>query len=86
MIPVNIHDVLFYKSLKTIITRCILCHRMSFGIKKKLLHDCEGEMKIYSSREIVSPPPPSVVLRKYDLSRGNKTSYLPHHHAMNVYI
>lgn len=52
---------------------------MLFCIIKLLLHECSGNMKIYSPRKITFSL--GIALEKYDISWGEKSSHFPHHHA-----
>lgn len=48
---------------------------MLFGIKQILLHECSGNMKIYSPRKIMFPS--GKALGKYDFSLGKYEDLFP---------
>lgn len=55
---------------------------LSLGTINNLLHDCEGNLKIYSPRKIIFPS--GVAHKKYNFPWGNKSQYFPQNHAINV--
>lgn len=79
-------NLLIYKTWKTIRIRCIINYQLSFGIINDLMHERSGDtntcMKIYYPRKIIFPL--GFALGKYDFPWRNKSSYLPHRHAINV--
>lgn len=60
----------------------ILNQYTAFGIINNLLLERSEDRKIYSSRKVIFPS--DVALRKYDIPWENKSSYLPHNHAINA--
>lgn len=78
----NIKTLMLLQSRKGIINRRILYNKKLFGLIKSLLHDCFGNLTIYSPRNIKFLS--SEALGKNYFSWGNKSPYFPYHNAINA--